>query len=183
MAALAVLREVLPDDGIMTCDVGAHTHLIGQLWRTPAPNRQLMTNGWSTMGFGVPAAIAAKLVYPEKAVCAVVGDGGFLMTAGEIATAVRYGIHVVIVLLTDNDLALIRIKQQKKGFPIYGTPIRERGAVGGPDIFGAPVMTAADPTSFRDCLEKAFAAKGPVIVEALVDSAEYDGVVLHRDKP
>jgi acetolactate synthase-1/2/3 large subunit len=51
------LREVLPEDGIMTCDVGAHTHLIGQLWRTPAPGLQIMTNGWSTMGFGIPAAL------------------------------------------------------------------------------------------------------------------------------
>lgn len=182
-AALAVLREVLPDDGIMTCDVGAHTHLIGQLWRTPAPGLQIMTNGWSTMGFGIPAAVAAKLVHPDKAVCAVVGDGGFLMTAGEIATAVRYGLKVVIVVLTDNDLALIRIKQQKKGNPIYGTPIREKGAIGGPDIFGAPVLTAADPQAFRECLVEAFAAEGPVIVEALVDSGEYDEVVLRKDKP
>ena len=123
--ALAVLREVLPQDGIMTCDVGAHTHLIGQLWRTPAPGTQIMTNGWSTMGFGIPAAIAAKLVHPDKQVCTVVGDGGFLMTAGEIATAIRCNLHIVIVVLTDNDLALIRIKQQRKQNPIYGTPVRE----------------------------------------------------------
>jgi acetolactate synthase-1/2/3 large subunit len=182
-AALAVLREVLPPDGIMTCDVGAHTHLIGQQWRTPAPNTQIMTNGWSTMGFGLPAAIAAKLVFPEKAVCTVVGDGGFLMTAGEIATAVRLGLRVVIVVLTDNDLALIRIKQQKKHYPIYGTPIRARGAIGGPDIFGAPVLTAADPQALREALAHAFAADGPTVVEALVDSREYDEVVLRKDKP
>jgi acetolactate synthase-1/2/3 large subunit len=181
--ALAVLRGVLPDDGIMTCDVGAHTHLIGQLWRTPAPGLQIMTNGWSTMGFGVPAAIAAKLVHPQKAVCAVVGDGGFLMTAGEIATAVRYGVKFVTVVLTDNDLALIRIKQQKKQYPIYGTPVRARGKIGGPDIFGAEVFTADDAESFRAALVRAFAADGPVIVEALVDSREYDEVVLHNDKP
>jgi acetolactate synthase-1/2/3 large subunit len=182
-AALAVLREVLPADGIMTCDVGAHTHLIGQQWRTPAPGLQIMTNGWSTMGFGIPSAIAAKLVNPEKPVCTVVGDGGFLMTVGEIATAVRYGLHIVIVVLTDNDLALIRIKQQKKGLPIYGTPVRAEGAIGGPDLFGAPVLIAADPQTFREQLARAFAADGPVIVEALVDSAEYDELVLHKDKP
>jgi acetolactate synthase-1/2/3 large subunit len=182
-AALAVLREVLPDDGVMTCDVGAHTHLIGQLWRTPAPGLQIMTNGWSTMGFGIPAAIAAKLVHPDKEVCAVVGDGGFLMTAGELATAVRYGLKIVIVVLTDNDLALIRIKQEKKGNPIYGTPVRTEGAIGGPNIFGVPVKTAADPQTFRERLVEAFAADGPVIVEAIVDSREYDGVVLHKDKP
>lgn len=181
--ALAVLREVLPQDGIMTCDVGAHTHLIGQQWPTPGPGLQIMTNGWSTMGFGLPAAIAAKLTLPDKTVCAVVGDGGFLMTVGELATAVRYNVKIVCVLLTDNDLALIRIKQEKKGKPIYGTPVRDSGAVGQATLFGVPVFTAATADEFRSLLQQAFAADGPVVVEALVDSREYDGVVLHRDKP
>jgi len=181
-AVLAILRDVLPPDGIMTCDVGAHTHLIGQAWRTPAPGLQIMTNGWSTMGFGVPSAIAAKLVHRGKQVCAVVGDGGFLMTAGEIATAIRCSLNVVIVLLTDNDLALIRIKQERKGNPIYGTPIRDQGTIGGDNIFGAPVRTAHDAASFRKHLDAAFASDGPVIVEAVVDSREYDSLVLKKDK-
>jgi acetolactate synthase-1/2/3 large subunit len=135
------------------------------------------------MGFGIPAAIAAKLMRPEKKVCAVVGDGGFLMTAGEIATAIRCGINVVILVLTDNDLALIRIKQEKKGNPIYGTPVRRRGTIGGDNIFGAPVRTAETSTELRDALEWAFAQSGPSIIEAIVDSREYDGVVLKKDKP
>ena len=182
-AALDILREVLPDDGIMTCDVDAHTHLIGQKWPTPAPGRQIMTNGWSTMGFGIPAAIAAKLCRPDAAVCAVVGDGGFLMSAGELATAMRLNLPVVTVVLTDNDLALIRIKQQKKQNPIYGTPIRPRGTIGGDNFFGVPVLTASDGASFRAALEQAFAAGGPMIVEALVSSREYDELVLKKDKP
>ena len=181
--ALAVLREVLPDDGIMTCDVGAHTHLIGQMWQTPAPGLQIMSNGWSTMGFGLPAAIAAKLNFPEKSVCTVVGDGGFLMTAGELATALRHDVRIVILLLTDNDLALIRIKQQKRGNPIYGTPVRACGTIGGENIFGVPVRSARDAVELRKELESAFAADGPVIVEAVVDSREYDDVVLKKDKP
>ena len=181
--ALAVLREVLPGDGIMTCDVGAHTHLIGQMWRTPAPGLQIMSNGWSTMGFGLPAAIAAKLNFPEKHVCTVVGDGGFLMTAGELATAIRHNVKIVVLLLTDNDLALIRIKQQKKGNPIYGTPVRDRGTIGSDNIFGVPVRCARDAVELRKELESAFAADGPVIVEAIVDSREYDDIVLKKDKP
>lgn len=181
-AVLDILREVLPADGIMTCDVGAHTHLIGQKWPTPAPGLQIMTNGWSTMGFGIPAAIAAKLCRPGQEVCAVVGDGGFLMTAGEIATAVRYGIKIVIVLLTDNDLALIRIKQQKKSYPIYGTPVRSKGTIGADNIFGAPVHRAETADELRQALKTAFAGAGPAVVEALVDSREYDGLVLKKDK-
>jgi acetolactate synthase-1/2/3 large subunit len=181
-AALAILRDVLPEDGIMTCDVGAHTHLIGQQWPTPAPGLQIMTNGWSAMGFGLPAAIAAKLTLPHKEVCAVVGDGGFLMTVGELATAVRCQTKIVVVLLTDNDLALIRIKQEKRQKPIYGTPVREAGTVGESSLFGVPVRTAADPDAFRALLTEAFAGDGPVVVEALVDSREYDDVVLRKDK-
>jgi acetolactate synthase-1/2/3 large subunit len=104
------------------------------------------------------------------------------MTVGELATAVRYNVKVVIVLLTDNDLALIRIKQEKKGKPIYGTPVRVGGAVGEGNLFGVPVRTAADPVAFRRLLEEAFAGDGPVVIEALVDSREYDEVVLRKDK-
>lgn len=182
-AALDVLRDVLPADGIMTCDVGAHTHLIGQHWRTPAPGTQIMTNGWSAMGFGLPAAIAAKLCRPDAPVCCVLGDGGFLMTAGELATAVREKLPLVIVIFTDNDLALIRIKQEKKSNPIYGTPVRAEGTIGGPSLFGVPVTVARDPAEFRAALEAGFAADGPVIVEALLDSREYDQLVLRKDKP
>ncbi len=181
-AALAVLREVLPANGIMTCDVGAHTHLIGQAWRTPCPGLQIMSNGWSAMGSGIPSAIAAKLIHPGKPVCAVVGDGGFLMTAGEIATAIRRNLNVVILLLTDNDLALIRIKQERKGNPVYGTSVRERGTIGGDNIFGAPVRVARDSFELRRHLENAFSSDGPVIVEAIVDSHEYDAIVLKKDK-
>jgi acetolactate synthase-1/2/3 large subunit len=181
-AAIAVLREVLPSDGIMTCDVGAHTHLIGQAWRTPAPGLQIMTNGWSAMGFGIPSAIAAKLNHPGKPVCTVAGDGGFLMTAGEIATAIRCRLNIVILLLTDNDLALIRIKQERKGNPVYGTPVRDTGTIGGDNIFGAPVYVARDSAALQRHLDKAFASEGPVIVEAIVNSREYDSVVLKKDK-
>lgn len=182
-AALDVLRDVLPDQGIMTCDVGAHTHLIGQHWRTPRPGTQIMSNGWSSMGFGLPAAIAAKLCKPEVPVCCVVGDGGFLMTVGELATAAREKLPIVIVVFTDNDLALIRIKQEKKSNPIYGTPVRAEGTIGGPSLFGVPVKVAQNAEEFRAALVAGFAHDGPVIVEALLDSREYDGLVLRKDKP
>jgi acetolactate synthase-1/2/3 large subunit len=182
-AALAILREALPANGIMTCDVGAHTHLIGQQWRTPEPKLQLMTNGWSSMGFGIPAAIAAKLARPDRTVCAVLGDGGFLMTVGELATAARLNLRIVFVLLTDNDLALIRIKQEKKHHPIYGTVVRTHGTIGAQNLFGVPVTTATTREEFRTQLAAAFEQDGPTLVEAVIDSREYDSVVLKRDKP
>lgn len=181
-AALTILREMLPENGVMTCDVGAHTHLIGQQWRTPAPGLQIMTNGWSSMGFGIPAAIAAKLCLPDTPVCSVVGDGGFLMTVGELATAVRLNLHIVVVLLTDNDLALIRIKQQRKGNPSYGTRVRYGESIATKNIFGVPVLEVGDETGYGAALEKAFSMDGPVLVEATVDSSEYDGLILRKHR-
>lgn len=181
-AAVTILRDILPDDGVMTCDVGAHLHLIGQLWRTPAPGLQLMTNGWSSMGFGIPAAIAAKLCLPERAVTCVVGDGGFLMMVGEMATAKRLGLPIVFVLFTDHDLSLICIKQELRDLPLYGTSLHTADYASAESYFGVPVIPAHDSESYRAALHAAFAVDGPVIVEAFVNPKEYRELVLKGDK-
>ena len=180
--ALNILREVLPDDGIMTCDVGAHTHLIGQLWKTYRWGNQIMTNGGSSMGFGIPSAIAAKLCCPDRQVTCVTGDGGFLMMAGEMATAITLGTPVVFVILTDQNLQLIKIKQERKGFPQYGTRLFGDAYNPAPTYFGVPVLVAEDEETYRSALIKAFELNAPVIVEAFVDPAEYDDLILkpHR---
>jgi len=179
---LSSLREILPKDGIMTCDVGAHLHLIGQAWRTPAPELQLMTNGWSSMGFGIPSAIAAKLCLPDRSVACVVGDGGFLMMVGEMATAMRLGTKVVFVLMTDRNLSLIRLKQQRKGHERYGTMLCNDDYASARTFFGVPVFEARTVDEYRAVLEDAFAAKSPVIVEAFVDTNDYDELILKDNK-
>lgn len=180
--ALAILREMLPQDGILTCDVGAHTHLIGQLWRPYAPGNFIMTNGWSSMGFGIPSALAAKLCLPDRTVVCVTGDGGFLMMVGEMATAARLGLPVVFVVLTDRNLQLIKIKQERKGYPQYGTALYTNAYQPAPHYFGVPVIAANDPEAFRAALMTALATAGPVIVEALVDPNEYDALILKPHK-
>ncbi|KPJ78322.1 MAG: acetolactate synthase [Deltaproteobacteria bacterium SG8_13] len=181
-AVLDILRQALPEDGVMTCDVGAHLHLIGQQWRTPAPDLQLMTNGCSSMGFAIPAAIAAKLSRPDQQACAVVGDGGFLMTVGEVATAMRLHLHIVFILITDNHLSLIRIKQANKTYPYYETRLYGDWYASAKSFFGAPVLTASNAGEYRRALDEAFEASGPVIVEALVDPDEYDGLLLRGNR-
>jgi len=181
-AVLSSLREILPENGIMTCDVGAHLHLIGQVWRTPAPELQLMTNGWSSMGFGIPSAIAAKLCCPDRSVACVVGDGGFLMMVGEMATAMRLGTNVVFVLLTDKNLSLIRLKQQRKGYERYGTLLHNDGYAWSRTFFGVPVFEARTADEYKAALEDAFAANSPAIVEAFVDTNDYDELILKGNK-
>jgi acetolactate synthase-1/2/3 large subunit len=179
---LSVIQELLPADGYLTCDVGAHTHLIGQLWRTPAPGHLLMTNGWSSMGFGIPAALATKLCRPQQPVVCVTGDGGFLMMVGEMATAVRLGLPVVFVVLVDRHIQLITVKQERQGFQRYGTFLYPESYTSPPHYFGVPVMTARTVAEVHDAVAYSLKADGPVIVEAYVDPAEYDGVILRRHK-
>lgn len=181
-AAISILRDVLPQDGIMACDVGAHTHLIGQLWRTPAPGLQLMTNGWSSMGFGVPAAIGAKLARPEAAVACVTGDGGFLMMAGELAVARRLNLKIVFVVLSDKKLELIRIKQDKKHFASYGTSLDEPDQPVSSHLFGVPVINVDNAKDYRSALVRASGTDGPVVVEAHIQPGDYDDVIMRRHR-
>jgi acetolactate synthase-1/2/3 large subunit len=179
---LASMRELMPRDGILTCDVGAHTHLIGQLWCPYAPGNFIMTNGWSSMGFGIPAALAAKLCLPDRAVACVTGDGGFLMMVGEMATAARLGLPVIFVVLTDRNLQLIKIKQERRGYPQYGTTLYTAAYQPAPQYFGVPVMTANDPAAFHEAFAMALTMSGPVIVEAIVAPNEYDTMILKPHK-
>ncbi len=181
-AAMGILRELLPQDGIMACDVGAHTHLIGQMWPTPATGLQLMTNGCSSMGFSIPAALAAKLSRPDKEVACVVGDGSFLMMAGELVVALRHNLKIVFVVLADGNLELIRLKQQRKHFPKFSTVLGEASPESPSSIFGVPILRADTAEEYRAALEKAFAADGPTIVEAHIDPSEYDELIMKKHK-
>jgi len=183
LAVFSEIRKILPDEGILTLDVGAHLHLAGQQWRTPTPQKLLMTNGWSGMGFSLPAALAAKLCHPELPVVAVMGDGGFYMTAGELATAKRLNLKIVFVVLYDQSLSLINIKQSKKGYDThYGTDLNVLPEEPTNHYFGVPVIRATDLNSFQNALKEAFEADGPTLIEALIDPSEYNDLVLKSNK-
>jgi len=174
---LLAMREILPNDGILVADVGAHTHLIGQLWDTRDPGNFLVSNGWSSMGFGIPAAIAAKLILRDRPVVACVGDGGFLMMVGEINTAVRLKIPVVFVVLRDGFLSLIKVKQTRKEYHRYGVDLFNSSYASSNNFFGAPVISVQNEEEFRIAFRKSLEGDGPVVIEAVVDPSEYDIIV------
>jgi acetolactate synthase-1/2/3 large subunit len=175
--ALLAMRELMPDDAILCSDVGAHTHLIGQLWDPCGPGNFLVSNGWSSMGFCIPAAIAAKLACPARPVVACTGDGGYLMMVGEINTAVRHRLPIVFVVLRDRFLSLIRIKQTRKKYPWAGVQLFGDNYRPSDNLFGAPVIVADEEEMFRGALKRALADNGPVVIEAVVDPTEYDTIV------
>src|SRR5690606_32884657 len=93
-------------------------------WTAHLPRSFLITNGWSSMGFGLPAAIAAKLAFPERPVMCLIGDGCFQMTCGELAAARRLGLTLPVVVLDDRWLGLIRVKQARRQYGTYGTELQ-----------------------------------------------------------
>jgi acetolactate synthase I/II/III large subunit len=172
--AIDIAREVLPADGILSFDVGAHTHQIASQWVTPSPQRFLITNGWSSMGFGLPAAIAAKLAEPSRPSLCILGDGCFQMTCGELAVAKRIGGPLPILVLDDGWLSLIRVKQMRRDYEIYATDlVSSDDPEPPPHYFGVPVVSVRDAEELRIALTEAFAVTHPVVIEAKVDPSHY----------
>jgi acetolactate synthase-1/2/3 large subunit len=173
---LDVLRAALPADGILAYDVGAHTHQIATQWRTDEAGVCLATNGWSSMGYGMPTAYAAKLVHPDRSVVAVVGDGGFQMTAGELAMARRLNLAVPTIVLNDGWLGLMKVKQERKAYPLSGVYLGDPPPSPA-HYFGVPCRPAHTIAELQAALDWAFALDGPSVVEAFIDAAPYSRTV------
>ncbi len=173
---LDVLRRKLPADAILAYDVGAHTHQIATQWRSDLPRTCLATNGWSSMGYGMPAAYAAKLVHPYRTVVGVVGDGCFQMTVGESALGRRLGLAVPIVVLNDGWLGLMKVKQERKGYGLSGVFLGEP-QVPPCHYFGVPCRAAGDEGALNDAIDWGLNLKGPSIIEVFTDVKPYSQTV------
>jgi acetolactate synthase-1/2/3 large subunit len=180
VSALSVLREELPDGSIVTADVGSHLHLIGQMWDPGITGELIMTNGWSGMGFGIPAALAASIQRPGSTVVCVTGDGGFLMMAGEVVTAKRNNLPVIIVVLSDGELNLIKLKQSWKEIPSYGTRLYHDDLFGSDTFLGVKVLRADSDDTMRNSVRLALTMNQPVILNAVIDPEDYRWLVVKK---
>lgn len=166
------VRQALGDEDILISDVGAHKMWIARMYLVYSPNTCLISNGFATMGIALPGGIAAKLVYPDRKVMTISGDGGFLMNVQELETAVRLKTPTVNMIWTDGTFGLIEWKQNNK----YGHPFGTR--FGNPDwiklaeSYGAIGLKVPDAGSLPDVLKEAFAQSKPVVVECPVDYTE-----------
>ncbi|HVN58689.1 MAG TPA: thiamine pyrophosphate-binding protein [Bacteroidales bacterium] len=180
VSALKILREELPADTFVTGDVGSHLHLLGQYWQTPSPDRLIITNGWSSMGFSIPAANSVQLNRPGSRVAAITGDGGFLMSAGELMTARRYNLPVKIIVMSDGELNLIRLKQIWKEINPYGTSIYDGHLFSSDSFLGIRVLNAENELELRHCVRTALGLAAPVIVNAVIDPDDYKWLVVKQ---
>jgi acetolactate synthase-1/2/3 large subunit len=179
-AALKILQDELPENVLLTADVGSHLHLIGQFWNTHGKGKIMMTNGWSGMGFGIPAALAAQINNPEATVVCITGDGGFLMMAGEMITARRYNLPVIIVVFSDGELNLIKVKQSWKNLPAYGTILYQGDLFGADTFMGIKVLRAQSNEEMRKAIIAALSVNEPVIINAVIDPEDYKWLIVRR---
>jgi len=114
------IRKAMPENGIVTLDNGVYKIWFARNYPAFQPNTLLLDNALATMGAGLPSAMAAKLVYPQRSVITVCGDGGFMMNSQEIETAVRLNLHIVVIILRDDAYGMIKWKQANMEFEDYG---------------------------------------------------------------
>ncbi len=166
------IRKALKPGDIVVSDVGAHKIWTARNYRTLKPNTCLIDNALASMGCSLPGAIAAKLVFPEKKVVVVTGDGGFLMNAQEMETAKRIGANFVVVIFNDSTYGLVEWKQQLHHKKSFGCYFSNPDFVKFAESFGAKGTRVKKAKDFFPAIKKALKAKNIAIVDVQVDKRE-----------
>jgi len=161
----------------VTVDAGAHMFPATMLWPVYEPNQMLISNGLSTMGFALPAAIGAALTDRDRPVVALTGDGGLLICAAELLTAVREKLRIIVIVFSDASLSLIEIKQQRRRYQPAGVAL---GSVKWPALaesLGAAGFVATNEAELEAALDQAIGVNGPSLVEARIDPSDYGSML------
>ncbi len=166
------VRQVLPEDGIVCLDNGMYKIWFARNYRTRVANTLLLDNALATMGAGLPSAMMAALLYPERRVMAVCGDGGFMMNSQEMETAVRLGLNLVVVILNDGAYGMIRWKQAVDVFPDFGLTFGNPDFVRYAEAYGAKGSRVTATEDLLPTLEAAFAGGGVHLVDVPIDYSE-----------
>ena len=164
---------IAPKGTRATVDAGAHMFSAMALWPATRPHDVLKSNGLSTMGFALPAAIASSLEAPDRPVIAFIGDGGLMMCMAEISTATRLGCNLKIVVLNDAALTMIGIKQEMQQRPRAGVDYPALDFVAIASGMGCKAWRAETPNELAVVLAEAFAVPGPRLIDARIDPAGY----------
>src|SRR5207245_1404819 len=169
---LAEVRAALPEDALVTCDVGYNKAVSTQCWPSYRPRTFFLSNGLSSMGYGLPAALALKMAEPGREVACVLGDGGFAMSMAELETGVRLGLGVRIIVLVDDALSQIRAGQERKGYPVTGTSFGPIDYAKLGAAFGIDAKSVTTLVECRDALRSPPVDR-PLLVAARIDPSAY----------
>ena len=175
---VTIARAAAPAGTVATVDAGAHMLPAVPLWEVGAPGELLISNGLATMGFSLPAAIAAALVEPSRPVVCFTGDGGLGIALAELETLARLNAHVIVVVFNDAALSLIAIKQSIEG---HGGPAAvsyartDFAAIAAG--FGIEAEGVSDPEAYRSAFEAALRRGGPSLLDVAVDPSAYPSIL------
>jgi len=166
---VSMLSKVAPDNAIFIADTGTSTAWAARHLHIRPGQRFTLSGGLATMAIGLPGAIGAQLAYPDHRAIAIVGDGAFAMLSGDLVTAVRYKLPIVIIVLNNAKLGFITLEQEAKGLPDWGTDILNPDFVALAKACGAAGFRVTEPDELEATLSQALAETGPVVVEVVVD--------------
>ena len=164
-----VVREKLAEDGIVTLDNGVYKIWFARNYKCYQPNTLLLDNALATMGAGLPSAILAKLIHPEKKVISVCGDGGFMMNSQELETATRLGIDLVVIILNDSSYGMIKWKQEGMGFDNFGLDYKNPDFVKYAESYGCIGHRPKTDEGFSTILSKCLTTEGVHVIDLAVD--------------
>jgi acetolactate synthase I/II/III large subunit len=179
---VADLRGAVPDDGIVCLDNGMYKLWFARNFTTYHPNSLLLDNALATMGAGLPTAMGAKMVHPDRPVVAVCGDGGFMMNSQDLETAVRLGLDLVVLVLRDDGYGMIRWKQKDMGFPDFGLSYGNPDFVRYAEAYGARGHRVESADGFAPSVERCLEEGGVHLVDVPVDYDE-DNHILNEEIP
>lgn len=170
---MEIARSILPRETMATCDAGASRLLVVQKWESYGPREFLGSNGLGSMGYAVPGALAAKMAHPERPCVAFVGDGGFMMSVAELQTAVGENLPIICVVFDDEEIGLIRVKQQLKQIPQYGVGIGGMHWDKLAEGFGADGVVVDTEQALDAALRAALKSGRTTVIGAKIDGSGY----------
>jgi len=166
------VREAMPSDGILSLDNGMYKIWFARNYRAYEPNTVLLDNALASMGAGLPGAIGAKIVYPERKVVAICGDGGFMMNSQEMETAMRLKLDLVVIVLRDDAYGMIKWKQAGDEFPSYGLDFTNPDFIKYAESYGAFGHRITKTGELKEVLGNSFNQGGLHLIEVPIDYAE-----------
>ncbi|WP_340105329.1 acetolactate synthase large subunit [Rhodohalobacter sp. 8-1] len=166
---VSIMRDTLADEDIITLDNGIYKIWFARNYKCYSPNTLLLDNALATMGAGLPSAMLAKLINPDKKVVAVCGDGGFMMNSQELETAVRNNLNMVVIIVNDKSYGMIKWKQEDMGFDDFGLDFDNPDFVTYAESYGAVGHRPESDEDFQKTLNKCLNSKGVHVIDLKID--------------
>ena len=171
------IRQLMPSNGIICLDNGVYKIWFARNYHAHMPNTVLLDNALATMGAGLPSAMASAMVYPDRKVMAICGDGGFMMNSQEMETAIRLKLNITVLILNDSSYGMIRWKQANMGFKDWGLTYNNPDFVKYAEVYGASGHRVTSAKQLPELLKSCLDTPGVHLVDCPIDYSDNDRIL------